>query len=177
MGRRQIGSEPRRWVSLILLLMGLFSCLLAYMYISVIFKPNEDIKFSSVSETDGGCCRGIEGFELWGAVVKWGSDFKLNSSTECCNACKAMCNGKEGPCLCDSWVFCGNLEGCGSRFGECWLKRQKDPLTPDWREAGNNTIWTSGFAFGKGEATVKMETKYGTLHIKVSGNCKIYAIF
>ncbi|KAJ0910357.1 hypothetical protein HanRHA438_Chr06g0251441 [Helianthus annuus] len=54
----------------------------------------------------------------------------------------------------------------------CWLKKQKDPLAPDWQEAGDNTIWTSGLVFGKSEAIVKMETKYGTLHIKVSGTLK-----
>ena len=30
--------------------------------------------------------------ELWGDAVKWGCDFKLNSSRECCLACKAMCD-------------------------------------------------------------------------------------
>ncbi|KAK9076605.1 hypothetical protein SSX86_004939 [Deinandra increscens subsp. villosa] len=171
MGRRQIESQPTRLVPLIILLMGLFSCSLLYMFFSVILSPNEDAKLSSISETDGGCCRGIESFELWGTVVKWGSDFKVNSSIECCNACKAMCNGIDGPCLCDSWVFCGNPDRCGSKFGECWLKKQKDPLDPDWQEAGDKTIWTSGLHFGKDEAIVKMETNYGTLHIKLLPEC------
>lgn len=126
MGRRQIDSEPTRWVSLILLLMGLFSCSLVYMFMSVILRPNQDTNFSSISENeyvemteiDGGCCRGIDNFELWGAAVKWGSDFKFNSSVECCDACKAMCKDTDGPCLCDSWVFCGDSEVCGSKLGE-----------------------------------------------------------
>ncbi|KAE8692992.1 hypothetical protein F3Y22_tig00110819pilonHSYRG00127 [Hibiscus syriacus] len=29
-----------------------------------------------------------------------------------------MCTGNDGPCLCDTWVFCGNKEAYGSRFGE-----------------------------------------------------------
>ncbi|PNX69430.1 peptidyl-prolyl cis-trans isomerase, partial [Trifolium pratense] len=66
----------------------------------------------------GGCCRGIENLELWGSAVKWGSDFKFNTSEGCCNACKSMCTGKDGPCLCDTWVFCGNRQACGSKFGE-----------------------------------------------------------
>ncbi|KAL7611376.1 hypothetical protein Lser_V15G10142 [Lactuca serriola] len=179
MGRRQIDSEPTRWVSLILLVMGLFSCSLVYMFMSSILRPNEDAKFSlipevesmEVEENDGGCCRGIANFELWGAAVKWGSDHKFNSSIECCNACKAMCNVNDGPCLCDSWVFCGNPDACGSKFGECWLKKQKDPMAPDRQEAGENTIWTSGLIFGKGEGIVKMETKYGALRIKLLPEC------
>ena len=67
---------------------------------------------------NGECCRGIENLELWGAAVKWGSEFKFNSSEECCKACKAMCTGNDGPCLCDTWVFCGNQKACGSKFGE-----------------------------------------------------------
>ncbi|PWA35945.1 Cyclophilin-like peptidyl-prolyl cis-trans isomerase domain-containing protein [Artemisia annua] len=170
MGRRQIDSEPTRWVPLGLLLMGLFSCFLVYMFMSVVLRPSEKIQFLSVSEDEsvelvdnnGGCCRGMDHFELWGAAVKWGSDFKFNSSVECCDACKAMCNGKDGPCLCDSWVFCGNPDACGSKYGlsatvnvgtkyQCWLKKQKDPLAPDKQDAGENTIWTSGLIYGKGE--------------------------
>lgn len=67
---------------------------------------------------NGECCKGIENLELWGSAVKWGSEFKFNSSEDCCKACKAMCTGNDGPCLCDSWVFCGNRETCGSKFGE-----------------------------------------------------------
>lgn len=69
-------------------------------------------------EKDEGCCRGMKSVELWGAAVKWGSEFKFNSSEECCKACKGMCSGSDGPCLCDSWVFCGDRESCGSKFGE-----------------------------------------------------------
>ncbi|KVH95229.1 Cyclophilin-like peptidyl-prolyl cis-trans isomerase domain-containing protein, partial [Cynara cardunculus var. scolymus] len=171
MGRRQIDSEPTRWVSLTLLLMGLFSCSLVYMFMTAVLRPNENSNFSSISEAEslkleeneGGCCRGIDNFELWGAAVKWGSDFKFNSSIECCEACKTMCNGNDGPCLCDSWVFCGNPDACGSKLGE----KQKDPLSPDKREGGDN-IWTSGLIYGKGEGIVKLETRYGTLHIKAS---------
>lgn len=97
---------------------------------SVVLRPSEKIQFFSVSENEsvelvdnnGGCCRGMDHFELWGAAVKWGSDFKFNSSVECCDACKAMCNGKDGPCLCDSWVFCGNPDACGSKYGEVSFK-------------------------------------------------------
>ncbi|XP_039033064.1 uncharacterized protein LOC120168847 [Hibiscus syriacus] len=97
--------------------------------ISTLLNPtvnSDDASFDSsgsagsidVGEKKGGCCRGIENLELWGVAVKWGSDFKFNSSVECCQACNAMCTGNDGPCLCDTWVFCGNKEACGSRFGE-----------------------------------------------------------
>lgn len=69
-------------------------------------------------EETGECCRGLEHLELWGSAVKWGTDHKFNNSKECCYACKAMCGGVDGPCLCDSWVFCGNKERCGGKFGE-----------------------------------------------------------
>ena len=67
------------------------------------------------------CCRGIENLELWGDAVKWGSEFRLNSSEECCMACKRMCSGEGGPCMCNSWVYCGDREACGPRFGEVLL--------------------------------------------------------
>ncbi|KAJ8768398.1 hypothetical protein K2173_021551 [Erythroxylum novogranatense] len=127
------------------------------------------------SEGDG-CCRGIEGLELWGAAVKWGSDFKFNSSKECCEACKAMCTGSDGPCLCDTWVFCGNREACGAKFGECWLKKQKNILVPDRQEAGEPVIWTSGLIFGKGEGIVGLETEYGIIHIKLFPDCAPHSV-
>lgn len=98
----------------------------------MVLKPNEPSLFSELESSalveesgdggvkgeSGGCCGGIENLELWGAAVKWGSEFKFNSSEGCCKACKAMCTGTDGPCLCDTWVFCGNREACGSKFGE-----------------------------------------------------------
>ena len=135
MGRKQIDSEPGRYASLILLFMGVASCTLVYAFLSVVLRPGAG---SPVSELDasalvgedgssgaaggsGGCCRGIENLELWGPAVKWGSDFKFNSSKDCCMACKEMCSGNDGPCLCDTWVFCGNRESCGPKFGEVSL--------------------------------------------------------
>lgn len=116
---------------MILLLMGLVSFTVVYIFMSTVFKPPSSVSSTSSidvgsSESSGGnwgglesgCCKGIENLELWGDAVKWGSDFKLNSSQECCKACKDMCTGNQGPCLCDSWVFCGNKDACGNKFGE-----------------------------------------------------------
>lgn len=129
MGRKPNDSEPSRWVPMVLLLMGLVSCSLVYMFMSVAFRPTSDSpgldleglvkEEGELSEKNGGgCCRGIEKLELWGSAVKWGTDFKFNTSEECCQACKNLCTGNDGPCLCDSWVFCGNREACGPKFGE-----------------------------------------------------------
>ncbi|KAA3454782.1 Peptidyl-prolyl cis-trans isomerases isoform 1 [Gossypium australe] len=187
MGRRLNDPEHSRFASLFLLSVALFSCVLVYAVVSTFLNPNvgsQDSSFESFEMVASGdlgekkdeCCRGIENLELWGPAVKWGSEFKFNSSVECCQACKTMCSGNDGPCLCDTWVFCGNKEACGSRFGECWLKKQKDPLSPDRQDAGKSVIWTSGLIFGKGEGIVGMETEYGTLHIKLFPNCAPHSV-
>uniref|UniRef100_A0A175YF49 Apple domain-containing protein n=1 Tax=Daucus carota subsp. sativus TaxID=79200 RepID=A0A175YF49_DAUCS len=89
--------------------------------------------------------------ELWGNAVRWGANHKAGSAQECCKACKKMCGGEKGECLCDSWVYCGDKDACGNKFGECWLKKQKDSLDPDRRESGDQIMWTSGIIYGKGE--------------------------
>lgn len=125
MGRRQTDSEAGRYALLILFLMGVISCCIVYSYLSLasVSSPLDLDQQNASSEeakeekkyVENLCCRGIEHLELWGEAVKWGSDFKVNSSEQCCLACKEMC---DGPCLCDSWVFCGNRQACGPRFGE-----------------------------------------------------------
>lgn len=132
MGRKPNESESGRWAYLTLFFMGLLSCSLVYMGLSHSFRSrilSSASLYSSSSakgvvlggggeaEEENECCRGIENLELWGTAVKWGTDFKFNSSKECCRACKGMCLG-DGPCLCDSWVFCGDRERCGGKFGE-----------------------------------------------------------
>ncbi|KAF9614498.1 hypothetical protein IFM89_018937 [Coptis chinensis] len=190
MGRKppNADSETSRCVFLILFLMGVVSCSLVYMVISSAFRAKNNVTVSSfdsglleesskggnlvvVRNEERDCCKGIEHLELWGAAVKWGSEFKFNSSEECCKACKSMCTGKDGPCLCDSWVFCGNKQACGSKFGECWLKKQKDTLAPDKQDSGDQVIWTSGLIFGKGEGIVGLGTEYGVLHVKLLPEC------
>ena len=126
MGRKQTNSELGRCALLALLFLGAVSCCGVYTLLSAALRPTPTSPV--VDAIDSGddlgrreeaeCCRGIEHLELWGDAVKWGSDFKLNSSEECCRACKAMCSGVDGPCLCDSWVFCGDRKACGANFGE-----------------------------------------------------------
>ncbi|KAL8551590.1 hypothetical protein ACS0TY_000613 [Phlomoides rotata] len=107
-------------------------------------------------------------------AVDWWTDFKFNSSQECCKACKDhMYMG-----VCDSWAF------CGKKFGECWLTKQKDVLAPDRQDTGNKIMWTSGLIFGRGgerksfiefvnflKGIVGLETEYGTLRIKLFPEC------
>lgn len=133
MGRRNNELEPTRFSSMVLLSVGLISCALVYACVSLVLRTSGNSSVLDLGSLaldgdvgDGGglggesgrCCRGIDNLELWGAAVKWGSDFKFNSSEECCNACKKMCTGNDGPCLCNTWVFCGNREACGPKFGE-----------------------------------------------------------
>ncbi|XP_057435872.1 uncharacterized protein LOC130728425 [Lotus japonicus] len=187
MGRRQNDSDVGRFTLLILFLMGAISCSTVYLFITVIFRPSSSASVSSMQGLDekgggvdddvvgrgeeGQCCRGVEHLELWGDAVKWGAEFKVNSSEDCCMACKKMCQGDGGPCVCNSWVFCGDREACGPRFGECWLKRQKDALNPDRRDSGDKVMWTSGFVFDKGEGIVGLETDYGILRMKLLPEC------
>lgn len=127
MPRRLNDGEPGRFTATALLLIGLISCVIVYAVFSTVLRPSQDrtLVDSAVRFTEeprdhvvGECCRGIDNLELWGPAVKWGTDFKFNSSDECCKACKVMCSGNDGPCLCDSWVFCGDKDACGSKFGE-----------------------------------------------------------
>ncbi|XP_047161570.1 uncharacterized protein LOC124831587 [Vigna umbellata] len=179
MGRRQNDSDFGRFALFALFLIGTISCSAVYLFLSVILRPNSE---SLPSVEDEGpkeeqCCRGVENLELWGEAVKWGSEFVLNSSEECCMACKRMCNGEGGPCLCNSWVYCGDREACGPRFGECWLKKQQDALNPDRRDSGDLVMWTSGLVFRKGEEIVGMETDHGILRIKLLPECAPNSVF
>ncbi|KAI4354657.1 hypothetical protein L6164_003504 [Bauhinia variegata] len=185
MGRRQPDSDFGRFVLLMLLLTGAISCCMVYLFLSSVFRPTvassveqglvekgaEDLR-----SEQGECCNGIEHLELWGDAVKWGSEFRVNSSQVCCMACKKMCGGDGGPCLCNSWVFCGDRVACGPRFGECWLKRQKDALNPDRRDSGDRVMWTSGFVFGKREGIISLETEHGTLRIKLLPECAPHSV-
>ena len=137
MGRRQNDSGLGRFTLLSLFMVGAISCFAVYVFLTVVFSP-QSASVSSMQDLDetggdgvvddlgeeeeGPCCGGVEHLELWGDAVKWGSEFRVNSSEECCMACKRMCRGDGGPCLCNSWVFCGDREACGPRVGEVLLQ-------------------------------------------------------
>ncbi|XP_068635979.1 uncharacterized protein [Aristolochia californica] len=191
MARNRNEPDTGRCAYLSLLSIGVLSCSLVYLAVSFSFRPvslpsslSTTLSSRSLGEEKGirtqdrelECCNGRENLELWGAAVKWGTDFKFNSSSECCRACKTMCGGGDGPCLCDSWVFCGDKEKCGPKFGECWLKKQKDPLNPEMQDSGEKVIWTSGLIFGKGEGIIALETKYGNLHVKLFPDCAPHSV-
>ncbi|KAL9231173.1 hypothetical protein vseg_006430 [Gypsophila vaccaria] len=190
MGRRQIDSNASLWITVILIIIGVFACSFAYFVISIVLKPTNSISISSnlgleergngvdyESENVEKCCKGMPNLELWGSAVKWGTLNKLNSEEECCLSCKAMCSVNDGgSCLCDTWVFCGDHHACGTHFGECWLKKQKDPLAPQRQDSGSNVMWTSGLIFGKGEGILGLETEHGTLHVKLRPDCAPYSV-
>ncbi|KNA12330.1 hypothetical protein SOVF_127000 [Spinacia oleracea] len=188
MGRRPIDSNMGRWTSMSLLMLGFLACTFAYLVISIVLKPRNSITdydglamdegdgVSLERENRGGCCRGIPNLELWGTAVKWGTKHKFDSEEECCKSCKAMCSGKDGPCLCDTWVFCGDRSACGPQFGECWLKKQNDSLVPQRQDVGSRVMWTSGLIFGKGEGIIGLETEHGTLHIKLYPDSAPYSV-
>ncbi|KAF3338908.1 hypothetical protein FCM35_KLT16379 [Carex littledalei] len=53
----------------------------------------------------------------------------------------------------------------------CWLKKQKDVLSPEIVSSGNHFMWTSGLVFAKGEGYFGLETSHGTLRIKLFPDC------
>ncbi|KAL6847671.1 hypothetical protein ACP4OV_022459 [Aristida adscensionis] len=126
----------------------------------------------AAARPEADCCRGIQGLELWGPAVKWGSEHRLPSAAACCASCKAMCpHPDDGACRCDSWVYCGDHRRCNDRFRECWLKKQKDVMAPAVVARGEDVMWTSGLVFGKGEGIVGLETSLGTLRIQLLPGC------
>lgn len=183
MGRRQNDSDFGKFTLLIFFMIGAISCSAVYLFLTMVFRQSSTESVSTMYEVldekngfEGKCCRGVEHLELWGEAVKWGDDFKVNSSEECCRACKDMCRGDGRGCLCNSWVWCGDRNACGPRFGECWLKRQKDALNPDRFGSGDRVMWTSGFVFDKGEGVVGLETDYGILRIQLLPHCAPHSV-
>ncbi|KAL5989547.1 hypothetical protein ACLOJK_010439 [Asimina triloba] len=160
MGRKPNESDTSRWSLPTFLFVGLLSCSLVYMAVSLAFRATNSAFDWTVGSTkivesdvsvvgraeefgaDEVCCRGIENLEFWGDAVKWGTDFKFNSSRECCDACKEMCGKGDGPCLCNSWVFCGDRARCGEKFGESI----GSPVNPNTKK---HFAGYSKYAFGK----------------------------
>jgi len=105
-------------LSLVVLVAVSAAAALAYLSFPSAGRTSPPAAFSAV-RAEADCCRGMEGLELWGPAVKWGSDHRLPSAAACCAACKAMCpHPEDGACRCDSWVFCGDERKCKDRFGE-----------------------------------------------------------
>lgn len=112
---------------LFVIAVSMASCIIGYLCVMIFTRRPQTFGGSQlhsmgnfVEEEDDNteCCRGIDHLELWGEVVKWGTDFKFSNKEECCSACKDMCKVAAGPCLCNSWVFCGDKKMCKDKFGE-----------------------------------------------------------
>lgn len=83
-----------------------------------------------------------------GRVLTWGRSHKTASASECCERCmeqaaQKTANGHEDK-ACNIFVWCPHPTRCWANdiwnhtFGECWLKRQRDPLrTPKYNARGN----------------------------------------
>eukprot|EP00250_Pteridium_aquilinum_P033094 c5193_g1_i1 orf=169-1203(-) len=158
---------------LILTAITVSTCLAVYFALSPFFAASSHTSslLDLPQETHvSQCCRGTQHQELWGRVVRAGNGHMFNSSKHCCNACKAMCSD-DGLCLCNSWVFCGDTKKCGTKFGECWLKMQEDPLNPDVQDSSLNSMWTSGLIYGKDVGIIALETEHGIIRIKLLPEC------
>lgn len=92
------------------------TCLAAYFLLSPLL-PNpyssqislHRVAWNSADLNITGCCRGLEHTELWSEAVKWGSDFLLNSTQACCDACRNHPR-------CNSWVYCADQAKCGDFY-------------------------------------------------------------
>lgn len=132
MGKRHFQEPEGTWGPCVsLLLITLVSCTVVFLILSPVFRSSQasDTPANSTSAKtqinikhvhEPKCCSGIEHEEFWGKAVKWGSNYKVKTSEECCKACKSMCTD-DGPCLCNAWVFCGDKKLCGDRFGQVIL--------------------------------------------------------
>ncbi|KAL2622974.1 hypothetical protein R1flu_003179 [Riccia fluitans] len=149
------------------------TCLGVYVLLSPVLRENRTDSPQSelkLNRAGADCCRGIDHLEYWGHAVKWGSEHKTNSSQECCAACKAMCP-EDGICKCNSWVYCGDKVKCGENLGQCWLKKQEDPLNPDVQESGEHVTWTSGLVFGRDVGILVLMTEHGSIRVKLMPDC------
>ncbi|KAG1677656.1 hypothetical protein FOA52_010439 [Chlamydomonas sp. UWO 241] len=102
------------------------------------------INWSLIEQTEPvDTCRMEHKAEYDGAVVQSGTDHKLNTAAECCEACR---NHPQ----CNVWVWCGRLSDCapGRTFRECWLKQstfRETMLSEGFPE--EIVGWTSGALF------------------------------
>lgn len=185
MGKRHFQEPEGTWRPCVsLLLITLVSCTVVFLILTPVFRSSQasDHPANSTNSTSAKtqinikhvhepkCCSGIEHQEFWGKAVNWGYDFKVKTSEKCCEACKSMCTD-DGSCLCNAWVFCGDKKLCGDRFGQCWLKKQDDPLSPAVHASSSIVEWTSGLIYGKGVGIVALDTEYGAIHIKLVPDC------
>ncbi|KAJ3675799.1 hypothetical protein LUZ60_004841 [Juncus effusus] len=161
----------KRGRSIVLLTITAFFVLisLTYLFFSLSFARSSSVSTNSRIEAhnykeglngSSECCKGVKGLELWGSSVKSGNKHKVDSAESCCKACKKTDS-------CNTWVFCGDNDQCQDKYGECWLKKQNDPLSPEIASSGDDVMWTSGNIFAKGEGIFGLETNQGTIRIKL----------
>ena len=93
-------------------------------------------------------CNAEENCEYWGDVVQWGTSNLQPDAGACCASCRAF-KPPSGGKACNTWVYCGNPDGCASSpHKACWLKWQPKPSAPAVTR-GKEVAWTSGALFAK----------------------------
>lgn len=126
---------------------------------------------STSSSMDPRAFRPIEHAEYAGDVVKWGSNFLLDSAEACHDACVSHADESPG---CNIWVYCPNPSGCGNNqpHRACWLKRQARPDNPIGQTEASNP-WTSG-ALAVPTDTSGEKGAHKRFHVLVTTNAAPY---
>ena len=95
--------------------------------------------------------------EFEGRVVRWGTDHRVETAAECCDACSRQAAATKNEAdACNVWVFCGHTDLCDSKFGQCWLKHTPNPTEPISRGSGLRVPWTSGAVLSKSPEQYKV---------------------
>uniref|UniRef100_A0A383VDC9 PPIase cyclophilin-type domain-containing protein n=1 Tax=Tetradesmus obliquus TaxID=3088 RepID=A0A383VDC9_TETOB len=108
----------------------------------------------------GDMCYTTQDYEFWSdPILVWGYEHRAVDAAECCASCHAQrrllerggtAEGRNGS-ACNTWAFCGDRAKCKERFGECWLKRNKQlnetrpPELP--KGASKSEGWISGAVY------------------------------
>jgi len=104
---------------------------------------------------EGGMCELEWNSNYQGELLNNGHETILMSEGECCQLCDSI---EE----CNTWVFCGDPNGCGAPYyapGECYLKHQKYPQNRKAYERGQGVHWTSGIkAYAQGDQSFTMKS-------------------
>jgi hypothetical protein len=100
----------------------------------------------ATSGTPPSPCSATAGVNVEGAII--GPPTQAADPGACCAACRAF-KPPSGGKACNTWVYCGNPNGCASSpHRACWLKWQPKPSAPAVTR-GKEVAWTSGALFAK----------------------------
>lgn len=131
-------------------------------------------------------CTPVQDYDFWGdETLIWGYDHRAADAAECCAACHAhrrvvARGGTEkgtNSTSCSSWTFCTDADKCGTRYGECWLRGDKNlPVAPNLPDNAHKAEgWVSGVVYGDENAhlaaynntALVFTTKLGEIEIEL----------